>query len=108
MNVGTWTAAYLLLTLAAGTSQAHPDDVWPVPKNRFEIPIKVDPARRAEIRELQLYCSNDHGNTWIQVGAATPEHTGFPFTAQVDGEYWFTVVVVDQQNRRDPPNVQKA
>src|SRR2546423_12631184 len=44
MNAGTWTAAYLLLTTVAGSSPGGvPDDVFPVPKNRFEIPIKVDP-----------------------------------------------------------------
>ncbi len=108
MTAGAWTAACLLLSTLSSTAPGLPPDVSPVNSNRFEIPIRVVPERKADIKLLELWLSTDKGRTWSMSRPATPNDAAFPFVAQVDGEYWFTVVVVDQNNRREPPNIRTA
>lgn len=85
-----------------------PADVVPFKERNFKIPIKIDPSRRADIKELILYSSTDEGRTWGQVAVATPEKDGFPFYAQSEGVYWFSVVIVDQKGDRQPTDIYKA
>lgn len=106
MSVGTITLTCLLAACQAG--QAGPGDVWHMNQSRFSIPIKINPERRAEIKELILYASRDQGLTWDQVARCTPEKEAFPFHAQGDGSYWFCVAIVDQQNRQEPADLRKA
>ena len=97
----TWTC----LLLAAGAAQP---DVWHMNQRAFQIPIRFDAQRRAEIRELDLYVSHDQGQTWNMEGKATPEKEFFPYTAKEDGPYWFTVAIIDQKGRQEPANIMTA
>lgn len=109
MNTGAWVPACLLLTAVAGASAGTiPADVYPMKGDRFEIPIKVDPARRGDILTIELYISNDQGKTWSQRGSVPPDTPAFPFIAQADGNYWFSIVVVDKNNRKEPPDIYTA
>jgi hypothetical protein len=72
------------------------------------IPVEVHPGRRDEIREMQLFVSPDKGKTWSQIDKATPDKDGFTYFAQSDGEYWYHVVIVNQQGKREPENLYKA
>ena len=103
MGSGMWLVACLLAV--GGTT---PGDVVPFTQRDVKIPIQVQPARRAEIKELILYVSEDRGQTWQQVASATPDKDSFAFYAPQDGEYWFSVTVVDQQGRQQPPSPHKA
>jgi hypothetical protein len=97
----TWTC----LLLAAGAAQP---DVWNMNQRAFQIPIRFDAQRRAEIRELDLYVSHDQGQTWNMEGKATPEKEFFPYTAKEDGPYWFTVAIIDQKGKQEPANILTA
>jgi hypothetical protein len=97
----TWTC----LLLAAGAAQP---DVWNMKDRTFQIPIRFDAQRRAEIRELDLYVSHDQGQTWNMEGKATPDKEFFPYTAKDDGAYWFTVAIIDQKGRQEPVNILTA
>jgi hypothetical protein len=99
MATGT-LALILLLATTPGVG-----DTFPIKERSLRIPIKVDPARRSQIKELRLFSSSDQGKTWQQVGVAHPDDSGFPFNAPTDGEYWFSVVVIDMQGRADPDNI---
>ncbi len=103
MTLGTMTWTCLLL--AAGAAQP---DVWNMNQRAFQIPIRFDAQRRAEIRELDLYVSHDQGQTWNMEGKATPEKEYFPYTAKEDGPYWFTVAIIDQKGRQEPLNIMTA
>src|SRR6516225_8726814 len=94
----------LMLTLLLATSPGA-GDAWPMKERNLRIPIKVDPARRNQIKELRLFSSSDLGKTWQQIAVAHPDQDGFQFNAPMDGEYWFSVQVVDQQGRRDPEDI---
>src|SRR5262249_31340120 len=58
--------------------------------------------------ELELYVSTDQGKTWSLVAKATPDKDRFPFFAPSDGQYWFSVVIIDQQGRSEPKNLISA
>src|SRR5262245_61135659 len=95
----------LLLTGLLSCPAALPPDVEPINQRPIQIPIKVNPSRRREIRELLLFVSTDNGRRWTQEAVATPDKEFFPYYAKADGPHWFSVVVVNQQGVKDPPDV---
>lgn len=100
MTTGTWTLLGLLWAVGA-----LPPDVVPLNEPNFAIPVKIDEAQRARVRELQLFVSRDEGRTWSMEGKTTPsDNTSFPFIAQKNGLYWFLVVVEDVNGKKDPPS----
>jgi hypothetical protein len=105
-------ACFLLAAEPAQTSDAPPPGV-PAPvvainKRNFKIPILIEPSKRPQIKLLRLYVSNDQGQSWGEVATRTADQDHFAFYAPTDGIYWFTVAVVDQQDRQIPPDPYKA
>ena len=103
MNLGAMTWTCLLLSAAAGQP-----DVQPMNQKAFQIPIRFDAQKRAEIRELQLWVSHDKGQTWNEAAQARPDQDHFDYAVTEDGPYWFTMVIIDQKGRADPANVYTA
>jgi hypothetical protein len=66
------------------------------------IPSTINPERRADIRELELYVSSDQGRSWMVVDKITPDKTFFTYATQADGEYWFKVLIINQQGKSEP------
>ena len=97
MNLGAMTWTCLLLSAAAGQP-----DVQPMNQKAFQIPIRFDAQKRAEIRELQLWVSHDKGQTWNEAAQARPDQDHFDYAVTEDGPYWFTMVIIDQKGRADP------
>jgi len=87
-----------------------PADVYPIGKNKIEIPINFVPERRKEIQELELWVSTNQGKDWGSgpVARAQPSDSIFPFTAPTDGIYWFSVVVIYQGGVREPADITKV
>ena len=54
--------------------------------------------------ELRLFVSTDQGANWAQVAKVSPSQRNFRFRAKVDGEYWFSLALVDQSGKVDPPD----
>lgn len=100
--------AFTTLTLA-GLMLAPtltPSDVDHINSRDLEIPVRIDPSRQAEIKELILHYSSDLGQTWQQASPGLPpSQTAFTFHAPNDGQYWFQVSIVDKQGNRQPPDV---
>lgn len=72
-------------------------------KNRnFRIPVNIQPADRSRIQELQLWVSEDRGETWKPSGSTKPDKPSFKFLAARDAEYWFAVRMVDTAGRLTP------
>jgi hypothetical protein len=103
MVMGTMLTA-LLLAVAGQV----PDDMIYRHERLFEFPVTVESARRAEIRELRLYCSADKGKSWQLANVITPDKGKFTYSAPGDGEYWFRSAVVDKQGKQDPENLYKV
>jgi hypothetical protein len=98
MNMGTLALAWVL---AAGPGAG---DTYFINQQQIRIPITVDPARRPEIKEIHLFVSADEGRTWQPQAVASPDQDAFSFIAPRDGVYWFSVAVVNPQNKREPPD----
>ncbi len=105
MGLGTLT----ILGMLWAPGQVGPADLVPFNQAKMDIPIRYDPAKKNEIRDLLLFVSRNQGETWEQYAAASPDRdTYFPFTANVDGVYWFQMMVVDKQGGRDPADLKKT
>ncbi|GIW96738.1 MAG: hypothetical protein KatS3mg111_0071 [Pirellulaceae bacterium] len=67
----------------------------------FQIPFSVRGAQQ-DIAEVQLWVSNDHGNSWRLHESRHPNEERFSFTAPSDGIYHFSVRTVDARGRAYP------
>jgi hypothetical protein len=103
MSWGSWAMASLMMVAGA-----NDPDITYLNQANFDIPVKFTEARQKSIREILLFSSTDLGKTWQQAGVTTPEKGLFPFTANADGMYWFSVVVIDQQGNRQPADIYKV
>ncbi len=99
MNLGT-LAMVAMLTLGQTGS-----DLVTMPDRDISIPIRFEAGERAQIKELLLFVSRNQGGSWEQEARATPNQNAFVFRAPDDGIYWFNVMVIDQQGRRDPEDI---
>ena len=68
------------------------------------IPSTINPDRKADIRELQLYMSGDQGRSWAPIDKITPDKDAFTYTTPADGEFWFKVLIINQQWKSEPPS----
>ncbi|HKB39467.1 MAG TPA: hypothetical protein VKD72_23725 [Gemmataceae bacterium] len=103
MMTGTWSVACLLLAAGTGASPVSPDGVTFCNKTTLDFPITVDPSRLKSIRELELYVSSNQGRTWDLAARATPSQSLFRCSVPGEGLYWFTVLIIDQHKRKEPP-----
>jgi hypothetical protein len=69
----------------------------------FRIPFNIFPDDRPQIREVQLWVSEDRGYQWKQWTATTPDKPAFTFRAPKDGEYWFAVRTLNLKGEVFPP-----
>ncbi len=101
--------SWLLLLTTASTPVAVGGPILPVPiytrQTSFSIPFRIDRAERTatEPVAVQLQVSVDRGTTWRAQGRIPPNAGRFEFRAAADGEYWFAVQTIDNQNRLRPP-----
>jgi hypothetical protein len=108
---GAFATALLLLAwaspavLAQGQNQSLPEKRFS--KNaQFKLPLQMGDAERQTLREVQLYVK--HGtDTWVCVDKAQPTQAYFPFKAVEDGEYWFSIVTLDQAGRATPADLSR-
>lgn len=105
MGLGTLTLLGMMCT--PGQAPSAPPDVH-INQSKLEIPIRYDPTKRNEIRDLLLFVSKNKNESWEQYAVAKPENDSFSFNAAADGEYWFQMVIVDKQGRRDPVDVRRV
>lgn len=80
-------------------------------KHQLTLPIQIDEQSRPQIQKVILFAKEQAG-PWHKQAEALPSQREFSFQVARDGEYWFSVVTVDQQGkaypadvRREPPNL---
>jgi hypothetical protein len=76
-------------------------------KNKFFLPVKIDPNGRASLQEVRLYLKDHPEKPWVLSQKDTAKITYFAFQAPRDGEYWFRVVTVDKKGRTSAPDIQR-
>ncbi len=67
----------------------------------FGVPFKIN-ADNDSFIEVQLYFSRDMGKTWDFHSRQTTDQQDFPFQADQDGEYWFSLKTLDRDRRLLP------
>jgi hypothetical protein len=98
----TWTCLLL-----AGSTGA--DEIVYMNQRGFQIPIRVQPDRQHEVKELILYMSSNKGQSWGISGRADPRKSkAFDFWAEQDGEYQFNVATIDKRDKQEPPDIYKV
>jgi hypothetical protein len=105
-----WALSLISCLSAAGSpgySQTTGNRIIYTRQPVFRIPFETDAGER-RLQEVQLYVSEDRGQTWKEAGRVPPEQRGFNFRAERDGLYWFTVRTVDFSGRANPAAVQGA
>ncbi len=105
MAAGWFTWTCLLLAGSAVT-----EDVVYMNQRGFQIPIRVQPERQHEVKELILYTSSNQGGNWGIYGRADPVKSKvFDFWAPKDGIYYFSVATIDARTgKQDPENIYQA
>lgn len=95
----------VLIASRSGYSQAPGKQIIYSRQPVFRIPFETDAGER-RLQEVQLYVSEDRGQTWQNKLNVPPEQRGFNFRADHDGLYWFAVRTVDFQGRGNPSSPQ--
>jgi hypothetical protein len=104
MNIGLCGWACLLLS--AGVTPPEP---YFLNQRTFQIPIRVQPDRKDDVKGLELYVSTDNGQSWQLNASAAPDQVAFNYNAPRDGRYLFTVVVIDKKTgQKEPRDVMTA
>jgi hypothetical protein len=96
-----------LLYPASAHAQPFNNGISYADKPTFRIPFDIDGADRT-LQEVQLWISEDQGQTWRNGGAVSPSQRGFDFRADHDGLYWFIARTVSTQGQAHPVNLQSA
>ena len=73
-----------------------------VKTKRFTISFNVETPEN--YKELQLWSSEDHGESWTYWGTTPLANPSFQFQAEHDAEYWFAARTVDLKGRLSPAN----
>ncbi|HYV38999.1 MAG TPA: hypothetical protein VE988_25160 [Gemmataceae bacterium] len=72
----------------------------------FDLPIKIDQAARGSTREVQLFVK-PAGGEWQKQQVAAPWQPAFKYKTPADGEYWFTLVTVNNKGEQLPPDLNR-
>ena len=75
-------------------------------KNTFKMPIEMDDAMRAQLKEVRLYVKAGNAD-WVQQETADPSVKFFLYRVAQDGEYWFSVATVDKSGKMTPSDLNK-
>ncbi|MGE3809514.1 MAG: hypothetical protein AB7K24_33030 [Gemmataceae bacterium] len=89
---------------ARAPAGALPDKKY-TKKGKFQLPVRIDQAERARLREVYLFVKNGPQEPWKLEQSVPPNHGHFIYQAPGDGEYWFSVVTVDHSGRQHPADV---
>lgn len=71
----------------------------------FHLPVRFDERHRANLKELCLFVKSAGGGDWVQQDSVPPTSTFFTFRVPNDGEFWFSVAMVDLAGRVTPPEM---
>jgi hypothetical protein len=97
----------------AGTTRANPPAGDPSTNKHytrepgFSLPIRIDDKSRSTIKEVLLYVKAGQ-DQWQLKESAPPSQMAFKFKAPHDGEYWFTLVTVDNKGVQSPADVSRV
>ncbi|QEH32350.1 hypothetical protein OJF2_08200 [Aquisphaera giovannonii] len=72
-------------------------------KRSFRIPFKIDKQSQSQLKQVELWVSEDSGYNWEGKSQTTPDLGHFVFRARHDGEYWFATRTKSLNDEYSPP-----
>lgn len=87
----------------ASVAESSADEPMFLSFAKFKIPFNIE-AHSADLKQVQLWVSNDQGDTWQMHGSARPDAKHFDFRAAAEGLYLFSVQTVDATGIVVPSN----
>jgi hypothetical protein len=81
-----------------------PDKTY-MTKSAFNLPVIIDDKVRTGLKEIQLYVKEGADGVWACKDKQPPSATAFTYRLTQDGEYWFSVVTLDQAGHMTPADV---
>lgn len=104
IGLGLWgTGAPALRGQSAELVQKQPQiNRCYVKKTQFRLPLNMDQQTRDHLSEIHVYCLNNATGKWVWAAKCAPNQTGFNFEAPGDGEFWFTLCMVDKLKHQVP------
>jgi hypothetical protein len=110
-----WTIGLVPLVPALVTVGLAADPIGPIDQTQgkhytkelvFHLPVSLQEKMRSNIRELQLFAKTGNGD-WQCREIAPATQRSFTFKAPADGEYWFTLVTVDNKGMQMPTDLSR-
>jgi hypothetical protein len=92
------------LAIAQGTPSAAASKLPPIHYTRshtFNLPVLMDRNDRLQLTEIRLYVRTP-SSPWTLQDKGGPDLTQFNCKVAQDGEYWYTLALVDKQGRVTP------
>ncbi len=106
MNALCSVLSFLLIVAGPGDAPMNGDSVVCSPHSTFRIPIDLAAEERQGVSAIRLFVSEDQGRTWVRHSDGDPAMEVVTFRANQDGEYWFTIALVDRNGVQAPADVQ--
>ena len=72
----------------------------------FKIPFEIGSADKKRIKSIELYVSEDRGETWKLYTSTTASTSYFAFRGNREGEFWFAIRTLDISGRYNPSDDQ--
>ncbi|QDU63591.1 hypothetical protein Pan216_44720 [Planctomycetes bacterium Pan216] len=101
---GLMPMAAAMATLAFGAGDTESDLIYS-PERVFRIPLDLNEAERERIKLVRVFVSGSHGNSWTRLEDGKPDTKTVTFQAKRDGEYWFSVALIDRDGRQTPGDI---
>jgi hypothetical protein len=76
-------------------------------RDRINLPILLEPKAREQTARICLFVSTDRGRTWKIDQEKDGRWVLFAFKPRGEGEYWFSVQIIEKSGRRHPEDVAK-
>jgi hypothetical protein len=108
MNTLSSVLSFLLVAAGAGDASLEQEGVVCSPQSTFRIPIELAPQERQGLSAIRLFVSEDAGQTWVRHSDGDPSMNMVTFRAKQDGEYWFTIAMVDRSGTQLPEDVRQV
>jgi hypothetical protein len=79
-----------------------------VKKKFFNLPLNMTQQTRANISEIHLWCVDNANGKWKHLAKCPPTQTGFDFDSRGEGEFCFTLTMVDLFKRPVPERPEQS
>lgn len=93
---------FFFFIFSKSIAAANPNNLIYHNATSFKIPFEFDAADKKRIKSIELYVSEDRGETWRLYTSTTTTTNYFAFRGNREGEFWFAVRTLDIAGHYNP------